>query len=326
MGALHYNRATYLRVILHHTKPDRRPQTDNWDIKMSERLILAIDGGGTKTRAVLAQSDGRIMARATGGFSNPTSDFDGSLQNIEAVISAVYEAAEVPLRTQMNDVAIIGSAGANVGDVADQLAAVMPFFAVRVLSDREITVAGILADADGTLAQVGTGSFFVSCHKGQLKQVGGWGLQLGDDCSGAWLGRELLRLTLRAHDGLVETTDLFARTLAHFDNSPTEIVLFSKVATPQQYGKFAPTIFDAHEAGDRGANVIINRALHDLETILRSINVIKTGRLYLGGSVGKRYLALLSDDIRRLVLPSPGDGLSGAVNLGLKLIRQLPSI
>ena len=293
---------------------------------MTERHILAIDGGGTQTRAVLAQSEGRILAQATGGFSNLTSDFDGSLRNIEAVISAVYDAAGVPLESRMNDVAVIGSAGANVGNVANQLAAVMRFATVRVMSDREITIAGILADGDGTLAQVGTGSFFVSCHKGQLKQVGGWGLQLGDDCSGAWLGRELLRLTLRAHDGLVGTTDLFARTLAHFDNSPSDIVLFSKTATPQHYGEFARTIFDALEAGDMGAEMILNRALHDLETILRSIDVIKTGRLYLEGSVGKRYAALLTEDIRSLVLPSPGDGLSGAVNLGLQLLRQLPSV
>ena len=293
---------------------------------MTERHILAIDGGGTQTRAVLAQSEGRILAQATGGFSNLTSDFDGSLRNIEAVISAVYDAAGVPLESRMNDVAVIGSAGANVGNVADQLAVVMRFAAVRVMSDREITIAGILADGDGTLAQVGTGSFFVSRHKGQLKQVGGWGLQLGDDCSGAWLGRELLRLTLRAHDGLVETTDLFARTLARFDNSPSDIVLFSKTATPQHYGEFARTIFDALEARDMGAEMILNRALHDLETILRSIDVIKTGRLYLEGSVGKRYVALLNEDIRSLVLPSPGDGLSGAVNLGLQLLRQLPSV
>ena len=105
-------------------------------------------------------------------------------------------------------------------------------------------------------------------YKGKFKQVGGWGLQLGDDCSGAWLGRELLRRILRAHDELVETTDLLARTLAHFDNSPSEIVLFSKVATPQQYGRFALSILDAHEAGDWGAEVIVNRALHDMETIL----------------------------------------------------------
>jgi len=293
---------------------------------MTGRHILAIDGGGTKTRAVLAQSEGRQLAQVTGEFSNLTSDFDGSLRNIEAVISAVYHAANVPLDSRADDVAIIGSAGANVGDVADQLAAALRFAAVRVMSDREITVAGILADGDGTLAQVGTGSFFVSRHKGQLKQVGGWGLQLGDECSGAWLGRELLRLTLRAHDGLVGTTDLLARTLARFNNSPSDIVLFGKSATPQQYGAFAPAIFDAHEAGDRGAAMIIDRARHDLETILRSIGVIKTGKLYLNGSVGERYAALLSEDIRKLVLPHSGDGLSGAVSLGLKLVRQLPSV
>ncbi len=293
---------------------------------MSERLILAIDGGGTKTRAVLTQSDGRVLAQVTGGFSNLTSDFEGSLQNIEAVISAVYEAAGVPLEARMNDVAIIGSAGANVGEVADRLAAMMPFTAVRVMSDREITVAGILADVDGTLAQVGTGSFFASCYKGQLKQVGGWGLQLGDDCSGAWLGRELLRLILRVHDGLVGKTDLLTWTLAKFDNNPSDIVLFGKTAKPQHYGEFAPIIFDAYEAGDRGAAMIIDHAVRDLETILRSIGAIQTGKIYLNGSVGKRYAPHLSEDFRHLVLPSAGDGLLGAVSLGRELLRQLPSV
>ena len=295
------------------------------DIEMTRRHILAIDGGGTKTRAALAQSDGQVVARATGAYSNLTSDFNGSLQNIETVIAAVYSAANVSMESCIDDVAIIGSAGANVGNVANELAAALRFAAVRVMSDREITVASILADGDGTLAQVGTGSFFVSRYKGQLKQVGGWGLQLGDDCSGAWLGRELLRLTLRAHDGLIGTTDLFARTLTRFDNSPSDIVLFSKTATPQHYGEFARTIFDSYESGDKGAEMIINRALHDLEAILKSIDVIKTGRLYLNGSVGKRYEAILSEDIKALVLPSPEDGLSGAISLGLKILRQLPS-
>jgi len=293
---------------------------------MTGRRVLAIDGGGTKTRAALTQSDGQVIARVTGAFSNLTSDFDASLRNIEAVISAVYDAGEVPLESRTNDVAIIGSAGANVGDVADRLAAALRFAAVRVMSDREITVAGILANGDGTLAQVGTGSFFVSRHKGRLKQVGGWGLQLGDDCSGAWLGRELLRLTLKAHDGLVEKTDLLARTLAGFNDSPSDIVLFGKTATPQHYGQFAPAIFDAHETGDRGAAMIIERALHDLETILRSLDAIATRKLYLNGSVGERYASLLSEDFRDLVLPSAGDGLSGAVGLGVELLRQLPPV
>jgi hypothetical protein len=80
VGTHHCNGTAYLHVLLNHTKPYRQLQTDNWDIKRSERLILAIDGGGMKTRAVLAQSEGRILEQATGVFSNLTSDFDGSLQ------------------------------------------------------------------------------------------------------------------------------------------------------------------------------------------------------------------------------------------------------
>ena len=83
MGTHHCNGTAYLSVLINHTKPYRQLQTGNWDIKRSERLILAIEGGGTKTRAVLAQSEGRILEQATGVFSNLTSDFDGSLQKSE---------------------------------------------------------------------------------------------------------------------------------------------------------------------------------------------------------------------------------------------------
>jgi len=291
---------------------------------MTRRHILAIDGGGTGTRAALAGPDGQVIARADGEFSNLTSAFAASLKNIRGVIAAVYDAARIPPDSRANDIAIVGSAGANVGDVAGRLAAALDFAAIRVMSDREITIAGVLGDDDGTLAQVGTGSFFVSRRSGKLKQVGGWGLQLGDDCSGAWLGRELLRLTLRAHDGLVETSGLIAKTLDQFDNNPSDIVLFGKSATPQHFGAFAPAIFEAHEQRDAAAMMIIGRALDDLEAILVSLDAIRTGRLYLGGSVGKRYAPLLPDAFRTLVVPGTGDGLSGAIRLGVELLRQHP--
>lgn len=295
------------------------------DIQMTQRHLLAIDGGGTKTRAALADASGKVLARLEGGFSNLTSDFEGSLQNITDIIAAVYAAAGLPLESRAHDVAIVGCAGANVGNVAGRLAAELPFADVRVMSDREITIAGVLGEGDGTLAQVGTGSFFVSRSQGQLKQVGGWGLQLGDDCSGAWLGRELLRLTLRAHDGLAETTELAALALARFNNNPSDIVLFGKTATPQHFGAFAPDIFDAYETNDACAVMIINQALEDLEAILTSLGAPRAGKIYLSGSIGKRYAPLLRDDLRVLVAQSTGDGLSGAISLGLELLHRAPS-
>lgn len=291
---------------------------------MVERFILAIEGGGTRTRAALADSEGRVIARVEGRFSNLTSDFNASLQNIRDLIVATYDSAHRPVDLRANDVAIVGSAGANVGTVASRLAAALDFADIRVMSDREITVAGVLGTKDGTLAQVGTGSFFVSRYQGHLKQVGGWGFQLGDDCSGAWLGRELLRQTLRAHDGLADMTDLIAQTLGMFNDNPSDIVLFGKTATPQHFGEFAPAIFDALDSGDRAAAMIIDQARYDLEVIVRSLDAARTGRLYLGGSVGKRLAPLLSRDLGNLLTQSDGDGLSGAVSLGLELLRQLP--
>ena len=291
---------------------------------MNDRYIVAVDGGGTRSRVALATADGRIIAQVEGGFANLTSDFETSRQNIIQAIEAVYAAANMPAGTAPSDIAVLGIAGANVGTGAEQLSTSLDFASVQVMSDREITIAGVLGDGDGTLVQAGTGSFFVSRFQGQLSQIGGWGLQLGDDCGGAWLGRELLRWTLKAHDGVIETTELVRRVLARFGNSPSEIVLFAKTATPQDFGAFAPDIFNARDAGDPLATRIIDIALADLDVILESLDAGRTKQLHLRGSVGERYAPLLRGDFRRMVVKSTGDGLSGAVDLGVKLLQQTP--
>jgi len=288
------------------------------------RHILAIDGGGTKSRVALADADGNVLAQLEGGFANLTSDFEASRRNIEQAIESVYSAAKLPNDSRRNDVAVLGIAGANVGDFAKRLAAAMDFASVHVMSDREITIAGVLGTGDGTLAQMGTGSFFVSQLQGRTKQIGGWGLQLGDDCSGAWLGRELLRWTLKAHDGLVAPTGLTGDVLAKFGHSPSKIVLFAKTATPQDFGQFAPEIFLAHESGDSVAARIVGTAVNDLEAILRTLEAERAGRIYLCGSVGKRYANLLSENFSRLITSPQGDGLSGAIMLGVKMVAQRP--
>jgi glucosamine kinase len=296
---------------------------------MNGRHIVAVDGGGTRSRVALARADGRIIAQVEGGFANLTSDFEASRQNIMQAIEAVYTAANIapanrPAGIAPSDIAVLGIAGANVGTGAEQLSAALDFASVHVMSDREITIAGVLGDGDGTLVQAGTGSFFVSRFQGRLNQIGGWGLQLGDDCGGAWLGRELLRWTLKAHDGVIETTELVRRVLARFDNSPSEIVRFAQTATPQHFGAFAPEIFDARDAGDAVAIRIIKAALADLDGILESLDAIRTQQIHLRGSVGERYTPLLRDDFRQLVVKGTGDGLSGAVGLGVRLLQQMP--
>ena len=296
---------------------------------MKNRHIIAVDGGGTRSRVALAGCDGTVLSQIEGGFANLTSDFETSRINIETAIGDAYEAAQVPADSLQRDVAVLGIAGANFGDFAARLAGAFDFAKIHVVSDREIAIAGVLGQADGTLAQMGTGSFFVSQCQGRTKQIGGWGLQLADECSGAWLGRELLRHVMKANDGLIGETDLTREMMQRFGSQPGNIVLFAKTATPQDFGQLAPEIFAAQMAGDTVANGIIGTAIADLRRILIALDAAETGRIFLCGSVGERLKELLADDVADefdddlapLISSPDGDGLHGAIALGCDLIK-----
>ena len=154
---------------------------------MSDPHFFVLDGGGSSCRAALYGIDGHEIGRVTGDFANLTSDFETSCRHVEDIIKATYDAAGLSFDMRSRGIAVLGIAGAEFGDAASRLQARLRFASSMVLSDREIGVAGILGDADGTLAQIGTGSFFVSRTGDKLVEVGGWGLVLGDECGGCFL-------------------------------------------------------------------------------------------------------------------------------------------
>ena len=217
---------------------------------MQDVHFLALDGGGTGCRAMICGADGRELGRAVGGGANLTSDFEAACENILATISNAYEDAGLQAGAMSSGMAVLGVAGAEIGDCANRLQDRLDFAKLRVLSDRDTAIAGVLGEEDGTLAQIGTGSFFVTCRAGVTRHAGGWGLVLGDECSGAWLGRELLRSTLRAQDGLEDGSGLTETVLSAFSNNPQAIILSAQTASPADFAAYAPQLFSACEGGD----------------------------------------------------------------------------
>ncbi|TAG24906.1 MAG: ATPase, partial [Rhodobacterales bacterium] len=194
-------------------------------------LYLGIDGGGTGCRAAVADASGRILGTGTAGPANVATDPAGTRENIlRAARLALAEAvgpeaveAELPKL-----VAGLGLAGVNT---AGGLGLDLPFAQVRVETDAVTAVKGALRGGDGIVAALGTGSVFASQRGGVIRQVGGWGLVLGDEGSGAWLGRALLARALRAVDGFVPMTPLLAEVIAA-QGDPGGIVAFAKGALP----------------------------------------------------------------------------------------------
>ncbi|OYU16695.1 MAG: ATPase, partial [Rhodobacteraceae bacterium PARR1] len=218
-------------------------------------LFLGIDGGGTGCRAVLADASGHILGRGEAGPANIASDFTGALDNI---LAATRLACGTHDLTTLS--AGLGLAGANAAGASDRLAQALPFARSAIETDAITAVRGALGAADGIVAAIGTGSVFAAQRGGQVRQIGGWGLVLGDEGSGAWIGRAILSAALRAVDGFHPMTPLLA-SLIETHGGTAGTVGFSLSARPGDFARLAPQVIDS---ADPAARAVMDHAITDV--------------------------------------------------------------
>lgn len=280
---------------------------------MSE-LFLGVDGGGTGCRVAVADAGGQVLARASGGPANIASNPGVALDNIlaatrQALADAVGGSAVDKGLAKL--VAGLGLAGANAAGAADWLGARLPFRRVQVVTDAVTTVMGALGPDDGIVAAMGTGSVFAVQRQGQMRQIGGWGLALGDEGSGAVLGRALLARALRALDGAVPMTPLLHEILAGFA-TPEALVAFSLTAKGADYAAYAPRVVDSQ---DPAALAIMAQAVEDVRASIAALQAGPVLPVTFVGGLGPVYAGRIADWPQR---PARGTALDGAVFLAMK--------
>jgi len=205
-------------------------------------LFLGIDGGGTGCRAAVCDGAGRILGEGRAGPSNIASDPDGARANILAAARLA-----LPAGAELEQLcSVMGLAGANVAQSVERFSAGLPFARLRVESDALIAVKGALHDRDGVIAAIGTGSVFAAQRAGAVQQIGGRGLVLGDEASGAWIGRSILSLSLRALDGMEAMTPLLSGLLADRGGA-NGIIAFAQAARPADLAELAPQVVEADD-------------------------------------------------------------------------------
>ena len=266
-------------------------------------LFLGIDGGGTGCRAAVCDGAGRILGEGRAGPSNIASDPDGARANILAAARlALPQGATL---AQLSSV--MGLAGANVAQSVARFSEGLPFARLRVESDALIAVKGALQDGDGVIAALGTGSVFASQRAGAVVQIGGRGLVLGDEASGAWIGRSILTRCLRAADGMEAMTPLLSSLLAERGGA-SGIIAFAQAARPADLALLAPLVV---EADDSAAKAVMDAA--DAH-VAAYVNRLQDGSdlpvVFLGG-LGPIFAARLSN--LWTIRPALGTALDGAL-------------
>ncbi len=253
-------------------------------------VVIGVDGGGTKTVAVLADESGSELARATGQGTNlqtvggtvvaeRIAGLFGSVARqigrpivVRAVtvsLAGVDRPVDVPVATRA-----ISSAMAAVAVAEPTVSWALTTLSPSVTNDAVAALAAGARALDGVVVIAGTGSIAFGIRAGERARAGGWGSILGDEGSGYSLGYEALRAVARAHDRRAPETGLTRAILAHLA-AATPPDLIGIVSAPDwgvaQTASLAPLVVHAAEEGDAVARVLVDNAATELATAVLAV-------------------------------------------------------
>ena len=271
-------------------------------------FYLGIDGGGSGCRAVLADGAGTVLATGQAGPANVSTDAAGSRTAVLAAAGAALTQA-FGNADKIDQLHVgMGLAGANAAGAADRLRLGLPFRSTRIETDAVTAVKGALGAADGIVAAIGTGSVFALQRGGSIAQFGGWGFVLGDEGSGARIGRAALSVALRAVDGFVPMTPLLDALVARL-GGPAAVVGFAQTARPAEFAALVPEIL---VSADPAARHIMGQAVAEVEHILMHLRRMADLPVTFVGGLGPQYAARLGHLPQA---PAKGTSLDGALML-----------
>ena len=288
-------------------------------------FVLGIDGGGTGCRAALATAAGEIVGRGKSGAANVRTDLSGARGNIVDAAEMAFADAGADAGLLAATPAVLGLAGANVGTYAQQLETILPFRTARVETDALIALEGAVGSGDGAMAILGTGTAYMVRRDGRSRAIGGWGFQVGDQGSGARVGRDLLEQTLLAHDGIRAGSPLTGEIMKVFRDDPQVLVEFTTTASPGDFGGFAPKVFEHAARGDAVAEAIVGKAVADVEAALAALDLDGRAPLCLLGGLAPIYAARLAPRFKAMLKPPLQDALGGAVAMAARLFGEAAS-
>ncbi len=176
-----------------------------------ERHCVGVDGGGTRSRAVVGDADGRELGRAEGGPGLILASDPG--EAARSVAEVVREAAaearvSLPLEALWAGLAGAGNERARARAEAG-LAESGVARRVTVGSDVTAAHAAAFGDGPGVVLVAGTGCALRAVEPGgRTIRVGGWGALLGDEFGGYGIALAALRAVLGAAEGREAPTAL----------------------------------------------------------------------------------------------------------------------
>lgn len=224
---------------------------------------IGIDGGGTKTEAMIADGKMNILSRTVLGATNPNDvGVEGAVQILCRIIEELLCFAD-----SEKDVYVcagIAGAGSRSEELLCGVKASFNDLKIKIVTDALLPIYSELGGADGASIISGTGSVCFAVKDGVLHRIGGWGYLIDGGGSGFNVGREVIESALRYYDRRGGSEYLYRRA-SELCGSPIENSIPEIYAGGKPYiASFAPLAFEGDASGDTECKHIKERLLCSL--------------------------------------------------------------
>lgn len=238
-----------------------------FDFRETPSFYLGIDGGGTKTKFLLTDAEGKVLNSVVLGACNPVSvGFDTCFSVLEEGIKKIC--GGIPY----GKISVFaGIAGGSVGNNRGELAAFLEKFHFSKFgtgNDGENIIGAGLRGKDGIVAILGTGSVVFTAQKDTVQRIGGYGHFLGDCFSGSAFGAACLKAAFREMDGCGSKTAMTAPVIERVGDNVSAALSALYQQGKAYMASFSPILFDAAKSGDRIALEAIEDNLREFASLL----------------------------------------------------------
>lgn len=284
--------------------------------------IIAIDAGGSKTKAAIKNVETKQYFELTAGGASLSHDLSRACQIINKLVEQLAVKANVALS---ECVFVCGAAGAgcdkNVQALYEYVG--IDFIEKLVTTDAQTSLYGAGKGMPIIVVATGTGSVAMKLdEKGEETMIGGWGFVAGDLGSGAEIGRQIVTRVLVEFDKDKTEQDPIVNEVINVIGDQRQTILdWLKSASASDYAKFAPIAF-ASSVRSKIARETINNAASDIEELVNSFSHDLHLPVAIIGGLSNQIKLHLSERLQQRLIEPKGHAIDGAFFLGEQLLKR----
>lgn len=286
---------------------DLRSGRGRYGYRTAVELVVGVDAGGTSTRALVADGEGRALGTGTAAGMNQRSSGGDPADRLGEAISAALGSHD-PGAVRAGVLGVAGAGAAGVDVVQAQALAVWNRLGLGgvpvVVPDLVAAFAAGTPSPAGVVLVAGTGAGAAAVVGTEVvRQADAAGWLLGDIGSAVWLAREALVLVMADLDGRRPSTAISAPLLERLLGRPgpytaQDVIARAYAVPPASLGELAPVVTAQAEAGDQAARDIVSRGVTGLLASLDAARADTLGPVVLAGALLTRPGPVL-DVVRR---------------------------